>query len=211
MEEAKREKEEKKNYNLQSGKNVDIDFEIMIEKSRFKEKMLSPHANSSELKVSPPLYSSQLSSANDQSSRRRSREARSTPFPALIHRLKCMNPSTRSMASPSTWKTTYLPSTTPSTNRKYPSHHLGNSRDVQIGHETATAAGDKAGNRDLFRLRPDWFWEDLHNERTAIADSKRAVRAGEEELHCDSELLLNLRWTLSRPSQREERPQHPGG
>jgi hypothetical protein len=43
------------NYNLQSGKNVDIDFEIMIEKSRFKEKLLSPHTNSSDLKVrSPP-------------------------------------------------------------------------------------------------------------------------------------------------------------
>lgn len=36
MEEAKREKEEKKNINLERGKNVDIDFELMIEKSRFK-------------------------------------------------------------------------------------------------------------------------------------------------------------------------------
>ena len=46
MEDLKREKEEKKAYNLASGKNVDIDFEIMIEKSRFKEKMLSPHVSS---------------------------------------------------------------------------------------------------------------------------------------------------------------------
>lgn len=51
MEEAKREKEEKKAYNLASGKNVDIDFEIMIEKSKFREKMLSPHASGSDLKV----------------------------------------------------------------------------------------------------------------------------------------------------------------
>jgi len=51
MEEAKREKEEKKNYNMQSGKNVDIDFEIMIEKSKFKEKMLSPHTPSNDLKL----------------------------------------------------------------------------------------------------------------------------------------------------------------
>ena len=36
MEEDKVLKEEKKAYNLASGKNVDIDFEIMIEKSRFK-------------------------------------------------------------------------------------------------------------------------------------------------------------------------------
>ena len=46
MEDLKKEKEEKKAYNLASGKNVDIDFEIMIEKNRFKEKMLSPHVSS---------------------------------------------------------------------------------------------------------------------------------------------------------------------
>lgn len=76
MEEAKREKEEKKNYNLQSGKNVDIDFELMIEKSRFKEKLLSPHTNSSELKVplSPPSW--QSASASDPSSRRSSKVER---------------------------------------------------------------------------------------------------------------------------------------
>lgn len=51
MEDMKREKEEKKAYNLASGKNVDIDFEIMIDKNRFKEKMLSPHVFSSENKV----------------------------------------------------------------------------------------------------------------------------------------------------------------
>lgn len=51
MEEAKRQKEEKKNLNLQSGKNVDIDFELMIEKSKYKEKLLSPHISSSDLKV----------------------------------------------------------------------------------------------------------------------------------------------------------------
>lgn len=76
MEEAKREKEEKKNYNLQSGKNVDIDFELMIEKSRFKEKLLSPHTNSSELKVHPSPLSWQSASASDPSSRRNSRVAR---------------------------------------------------------------------------------------------------------------------------------------
>ena len=51
MEDLKKEKEEKKAYNLASGKNVDIDFEIMIEKNRFKEKMLSPHVSSTENKV----------------------------------------------------------------------------------------------------------------------------------------------------------------
>lgn len=58
MEDMKREKEEKKAYNLASGKNVDIDFEIMIDKSRFKEKMLSPHVFSSENKVTQPISSS---------------------------------------------------------------------------------------------------------------------------------------------------------
>ncbi len=46
MEDMKREKEEKKAYNLASGKDVDIDFEIMIEKNRFKEKIRSPHVSS---------------------------------------------------------------------------------------------------------------------------------------------------------------------
>ena len=51
MEEAKREKEERKILNERSGKNVDIDFELMIEKNKFREKMLSPHTLSTELKV----------------------------------------------------------------------------------------------------------------------------------------------------------------
>ena len=51
MEDMKREKEEKKAYNMASGKNVDIDFEIMIDKSRFKEKILSPHVSSVENKL----------------------------------------------------------------------------------------------------------------------------------------------------------------
>lgn len=51
MEEEKIIKEEKKAYNLASGKNVDIDFEIMIEKSRFREKILSPHTPGSDVKV----------------------------------------------------------------------------------------------------------------------------------------------------------------
>jgi len=51
MEDLKREKEEKKAYNLASGKNVDIDFEIMIDKNRFREKILEPHTSSAESKV----------------------------------------------------------------------------------------------------------------------------------------------------------------
>ena len=51
MEEAKREKEEKKAYNKASGKNVDIDFQIMIEKAMFRDKLLAPHIPSSDVKV----------------------------------------------------------------------------------------------------------------------------------------------------------------
>ncbi|CAM6004625.1 unnamed protein product [Sphagnum balticum] len=54
MEEAKREKEERKVINQERGKNVDIDFEIMIEKNKFREKMLSPHISSADLKVTHP-------------------------------------------------------------------------------------------------------------------------------------------------------------
>lgn len=51
MEDMKKEKEEKKAYNQASGKNVDIDFEIMIEKNRFREKILSPHVSSADSKL----------------------------------------------------------------------------------------------------------------------------------------------------------------
>ena len=36
---------------MASGKNVDIDFELMIEKNKFREKMLSPHQASTESKL----------------------------------------------------------------------------------------------------------------------------------------------------------------
>lgn len=56
MEDLKREKQQKKAYNLASGKNVDIDFEIMIDKNRFKEKIQTPHVSSSESKVDLDLF-----------------------------------------------------------------------------------------------------------------------------------------------------------
>lgn len=45
--------------NLASGKNVDIDFEIMIDKNRFKEKLLQPHTLSSQVKVKNASFSYQ--------------------------------------------------------------------------------------------------------------------------------------------------------
>lgn len=59
MEEYKKEKEQKKAMNLASGKNVDIDFEIMIDKNRFKEKLLQPHTLSSQVKVKNASFSYQ--------------------------------------------------------------------------------------------------------------------------------------------------------
>jgi kinesin family protein 2/24 len=37
--------------NIASGKNVDIDFQLMIEKSKFKEKMISAHQSNGEAKL----------------------------------------------------------------------------------------------------------------------------------------------------------------
>lgn len=37
--------------NEASGKNVDIDFQLMIEKNKFKEKMLSAHQCNGEAKL----------------------------------------------------------------------------------------------------------------------------------------------------------------
>lgn len=82
MEDMKREKEEKKAYNLASGKNVDIDFEIMIDKNRFRDKMLSPHVFSSENKVNYMTFSSLYACGKDPSSKKSSRAEKSTPFHA---------------------------------------------------------------------------------------------------------------------------------
>lgn len=51
MEVMKQEKKAKEAINLASGKNVDIDFEMMIDKNRFKDKMLQPHTSSTAVKV----------------------------------------------------------------------------------------------------------------------------------------------------------------
>lgn len=55
MEAMKKEKEERKIINQERGKNVDIDFEIMIDKNRFKDKMLQGHTPSTAAKVTRPL------------------------------------------------------------------------------------------------------------------------------------------------------------
>lgn len=36
---------------MASGKNVDIDFELMIEKNKFREKMISPHQSNGDYKL----------------------------------------------------------------------------------------------------------------------------------------------------------------
>jgi hypothetical protein len=95
MEDLKREKEEKKAYNLASGKNVDIDFEIMIDKNRFKDKMLSPHVFSSENKVKPISFSSPSALENDLSSKKKNRAEKSTPFHVLILKSESMNPNSK--------------------------------------------------------------------------------------------------------------------
>ena len=118
MEELKKEKEEKKAQNLASGKNVDIDFEIMIDKNRYKDKLLQPHISSTMVKVSPHQLSSQCASGRGLYSRRRSRLERSTLSPAPTRRSRSTSLSTRWTASPNTSRTTCLLSTTPSMRKR---------------------------------------------------------------------------------------------
>ena len=97
MEEYKKEKEEKKALNLASGKNVDIDFEMMIDKNRFKDKLLQPHTSSTLVKVSQHQLSCQSALGKGQFSKKRSRMEKSTPSPAPIPRLRFTSPNTRLM------------------------------------------------------------------------------------------------------------------
>jgi len=51
MDNLKKEKADKEAEVLALGKNIDVDFEIMINKHRFKENMLQPHVSASHLKL----------------------------------------------------------------------------------------------------------------------------------------------------------------
>jgi len=97
MEDMKREKEEKKAYNMASGKNVDIDFEIMIDKSRFKEKILSPHVSSVENKVQLNWFSWLSAFAKGLSSKRRKRMDKLTLFLPQTHKWECTSQSLKWM------------------------------------------------------------------------------------------------------------------
>lgn len=97
MEDMKRQKEEKKAYNLASGKNVDIDFEIMIDKSRFKEKILSPHVYSSENKVLITLFSLLYALGKDLFLRKNSKLERLIPSHAPILKSEFTSLNTKSM------------------------------------------------------------------------------------------------------------------
>lgn len=97
MEQAKREKEEKKAYNLASGKNVDIDFEIMIEKSKFREKMLSPHTPGTELKVVLFLFSYQSVFERGQYLKKRNKTEKSILLAVPIPKSKSTSLSTKLM------------------------------------------------------------------------------------------------------------------
>lgn len=51
MEQMKREKQEREEQNILLGKNVDVDFELMIEKSRLKEGLIQDHQTTENLKL----------------------------------------------------------------------------------------------------------------------------------------------------------------
>ena len=123
MEEAKREKEEKKAYNLASGKNVDIDFEIMIEKNKFREKILSPHASSADMKVSLPLFSWQCALEKDRFSKNNKPMDKLTQSHALILKSKFTSLSIGLMVLPNTFKIIHSHSIIHSMNNKYSYDH----------------------------------------------------------------------------------------
>ena len=50
MENYKKEKADKEAEVQALGKNIDVDFEVMLNKHRYKEKILSPHVSASHLK-----------------------------------------------------------------------------------------------------------------------------------------------------------------
>ena len=50
MENHKKEKAEKEAEVQALGKNIDVDFELMIAKHRFKENILHPHVSAAHLK-----------------------------------------------------------------------------------------------------------------------------------------------------------------
>ena len=51
MENMKKEKAEKEAEVMAMGKNIDVDFELMINKHRFKENVLQPHVSAAHLKL----------------------------------------------------------------------------------------------------------------------------------------------------------------
>lgn len=181
MEDLKREKEEKKAYNLASGKNVDIDFEIMIDKHRFKEKILSPHVSSTESKVISVSFSSLYVSEKDLSSKKRKSMVKLTPFPQPTLRLGFLSPNSKSMVSQNMFKIMFLPSTTPLMKKKYTSFYLELKRYLSSGTETASPLTSQQWSRHLLRLRADRFRKNLHHESTSrrpswgtVQSSKRA-------------------------------------
>lgn len=58
---------------MASGKNVDIDFELMIEKNKFKEKLISPHVSSADVKVILKIFSLLYASEKDPSLKNKSK------------------------------------------------------------------------------------------------------------------------------------------
>ena len=144
----------------------------MIEKSKFREKLLSAHTSSSDLKVLFPEVSWRCAFVSGPSLKRKNRLGKSTPSPAPTHRSKFISPSTESMESPSMSRITSSPSITPSMNRKYSRPYLGHHRHLQGFDETASATPAQPGYRHVLCLRTDRFRQDIHHEWPARADSK---------------------------------------
>lgn len=91
----------------------------MIEKNKFKEKILSSHASSADMKVVLlSIFSCQFVCARGQFLKNNNKMGKLIQSPAPIHKSKSINPNLKLMASPNLFKIIPLPSITPSTNNK---------------------------------------------------------------------------------------------
>jgi hypothetical protein len=67
----------------------------MIEKNKFREKLISPHVSSADVKVILYLLSLQYVLESGQYSKRRNKMDKLTPYQQLIHKLKFISQNTK--------------------------------------------------------------------------------------------------------------------
>ena len=91
----------------------------MIEKNKFKEKILSSHASSADMKVTlQSIFSCRFVCVRGQFLKNNNKVDKLIQSPVPTHKSKFINPNLESTASPNLFKIIHSPSITPSTNNK---------------------------------------------------------------------------------------------